>query len=403
MTTAAAAPSISSLIKQALPDLTTIRHDLHTHPELGFEEKRTSALVQRELTALGIPFKAGYAKGTGVVAHLAPTNPGDANKPAVALRADMDALPIEEETGKPYASKTRGTMHACGHDGHTTMLLGAARVLAALPHRPNPVTFIFQPAEEGGGGGERMCKEGALAGMKSGGVGSPVGRIFGLHGWPQLPLGVVATRPGPLLASVDDFIVEVVGSGTHAAYPHLGKDPIVCAAGVINALQTVVSRSCAPQDSVVLTVGAINGGTKDNIIPGSVRFIGTIRTLRDETRALARKRFHEIIEHTCHAHGCTARIEFHESYPVTKNDAALAEEFLALATRTLGESRVERVEFPTMGGEDFAYYGRIVPACFFFLGLREGAEMPPLHHPKFDFSDAAIPTGVEMLVKAATA
>ncbi len=403
MGTTATTASLRSLIQRELPSLIDIRHDLHKHPELGFKEERTSGLVQRELSALKVRYRAGLARGTGVIAHFPPSDPADAHKPAVALRADMDALPITEVTGKPYASTTKGVMHACGHDGHTTILLGAARMLSKV-HRPNPVTLVFQPAEEGGAGGEKMCQDGALAGEGKGGLGPAVGRIYGLHGWPMLPLSKVASRPGPMLAAVDDFIVDVIGTGGHAAYPHLGNDPVVAAAHAITALQTIASRNVGPLDSVVCTVGQIEGGTANNIIPSSVRLIGTVRTLKPETRKFARERFFGIIENTCRAFNCRASIDWHESYPVTLNDAALAADFADAARATLGEGRFQAIEHPTMGGEDFAYYANVVPACFFFLGLKpEGAAAyPTLHQPDFDFNDDAIATGIEMMVTMAT-
>jgi len=395
--------STRALIDRELPSLVALRRDLHAHPELCFEENRTSGVVQRELSTLGIVFKAGLAHGTGVVAHLAPSDPADAHKPAVALRADMDALPITERTGKPYASTRAGVMHACGHDGHTTILIGAARVLSKIA-RPKPVTLVFQPAEEGGAGGEKMCQDGALAGEGGGGLGPPVARMYGLHCWPLLALNKVACRPGPMLAAVDDFIVDVEGTGGHAAYPHLGSDPIVAAAHVITGLQTIASRNVGPLDSVVCTVGQVEAGTANNIIPSSARLVGTVRTLRAETRKLARERFFGIVENTCRAFGCRAKIRWHESYPVTTNDAALADDFADAARATLGAARYQHVENPTMGGEDFAYYARLVPACFFFLGLKpeSGEACPTLHQPDFDFNDDALITGIEMMVTMAT-
>ncbi len=401
-----------SLIKQELEALVALRRDLHENPELHFEERRTSQVVQRELSALGIPFRAGLARGTGVVAHLAPTDPANSAKPAIALRADMDALPILEKTGRTYASRNPGVMHACGHDGHTTILLGAARVLAKLEHRPNPVTFVFQPAEEGGGGGDLMCKDGALLGGPlsagnpddaKGGLGPPVARIYGLHGWPSVPLGVVTPRPGPLLASVDDFKVEVHGVGGHAAYPHLAKDPIVAAAHCITALQTIVSRHTGPLESSVLTVGQIYAGTANNIIPETATFIGTARTLTPKLRASLRKRFFEIVTGTAQSFGCSAAIEWHESYPVTLNDEHATAQFFEVAKKTLGAGRVRVAEHPTMGGEDFSYYAQHVPACFFLLGLRpeHATSYPGLHQPDFDFNDDAIETGVQMMVALA--
>lgn len=391
---------LRDLIQQALPDLVALRHDLHRDPELSFQEARTSRRVQRELDALGIRYKAGYAKGTGIVAHI-PAGAG--GRPAVALRADMDALPIEERSGVAYASANPGVMHACGHDGHTTMLLGAARVLSRLDQRPNPVTLIFQPAEEGGGGGEHMCKEGCLLGQERGGLGPPVSRIYGLHGWPQLEAGHVATRAGALLAATDDFDVIIRGTQAHAAYPHLGADPIVAASHVVLALQTFVSRNVEPADNAVLTVGQIQAGTANNIIPETCRIVGTIRTLRDSTRMLARDRFFALVTQTAEALGCAAEIDWQDGYPATVNDADEAGRFMGVATEALGAGRVHQVAHATMGGEDFAYYARQIPACFFFLGLRPkgAASYPSLHQPTFDFNDDVIPTGVEMLCRLA--
>ncbi len=329
------------MISSELPELVAFRHDLHRHPELSYQEERTSARVREELDRLGIAYRAGVA-GTGIVAHL-PASPGSESGASregatgggapgsVALRADMDALPITECTGRAYASETPGVMHACGHDGHTTILVGAARVLSRLESRPNPVTFLFQPAEEGGAGGERMCEEGCLLGDEGGGLGAPVSRVFGLHGWPDVALGRVVTRPGPLLAATDDFVVRVRGTGGHAAYPHQTADPIVTAAQIITALQTVVSRNVSPTDPVVLTIGRIGGGTANNIIPSVVEFIGTIRTVNPATRRFAKERFYALVEGGARAMGCRAEIEWEDGYPVTMNDPGLTEAFFALA------------------------------------------------------------------------
>lgn len=398
MTAAATSDQIRTLISRELKDLIEIRHDLHRHPELNYEEERTSGVVQRQLAKLGIPFRAGVAK-TGVVARLPATDPANDKLPAVALRADMDALPITEATGKPYASCVPGKMHACGHDGHTTMLIGAARVLAALPHRPRPIVFVFQPAEEGGAGGERMCREGAMEG---------VGEIFGLHGWPTYPVGHVATRVGPLLASVDDVELTVRGTQCHGAYPHQGFDPIHATAQIIAAMQTIASRNVAPLDSVVVTCGEIRAGTANNIIPESCWTHWTVRTLRDSTRTLVKQRFHAIAQGVAQALGCRAEVTYRESYPVTHNDPHLVGEFFRTLRGLNGAptsiAGFAEVPEPTMGGEDFSYYGRIVPGCFFFLGLKpEGADRyPTLHQPDFDFNDAAIPAGVETFVRLAT-
>lgn len=395
----------TSLIRAALPDLIAIRHDLHAHPELGYQEKRTSGVVVRELSRLGVAHKAGLAGGTGVVAHIPATT--GATDGTIALRADMDALPIVERTGKPYASTTPGTMHACGHDGHTANLLGVARVLTQLGHRPRPVTLIFQPAEEGGAGGKKMCEEGVLLGSKGGGLGPRVESIYGLHGWPQLPVGVVATRPGPLLAATDNFVVVVKGTQAHAAYPQLSRDPIVAAAHVVTALQTIASRAVGPLDSVVVTVGAIQGGTARNIIPESVKLVGTVRTLEAGVRATAKERFFAIVQHTARAHGCEGQIQWEEGYPVTSNDRGATERFFSIARAAFGDAAVAIVGNPTMGGEDFSYYGQQVPACFFVLGLcppermpdQGGAGYPSLHQPEFDFNDEALEMGIRTMIE----
>lgn len=402
---------LRELIRAELPDLVELRRDLHRHPELGYEERRTSGIVRRELAALGIEVRTGIA-GTGVLGHLPATDPAGRDAPAVALRADMDALPIAEATGKPYASATPGVMHACGHDGHTAILLGAARVLTKLP-RPRPVTLVFQPAEEGGAGAARMCGEGALAGREGGGIGAPVGRIYGLHGWPAMDLGAVGTRPGPMLAATDEFDIEIAGVGGHAALPHLARDPIVAAAHVVAALQTIASRAVNPTDALVCTVGTINAGTANNVIPASARLTGTIRSLSPAVRETAKQRLFSIAEGTALGLGCAARVGWHDGYPVTHNDPAEAERVLAVARDALGRDegggtagRVRVLDAPIMGGEDFSFYGKVVPACFFFLGLRpagdpDGGGWPLLHSPQFDFNDDAIALGVEMMCRLA--
>jgi amidohydrolase len=404
MTTMAIA-DLKQRIGDDLAYLTALRRELHACPELGYSEHQTSARIQQELAAAGVAFKAGLAE-TGVVAHLPATETPEPGAPrrAIALRADIDALPIEEDTGKPWASATPGLMHACGHDGHTTILLGVARALANMP-RPRPVTLIFQPAEEGGAGGRAMCAAGGLGGEEAGGLGPPVEAIFGLHGWPSIPVGEVGTRPGPLLASTDEFHIRVRGVGGHAAFPHQARDPIVAAAAVVTALQTIASRSVSPVEAVVCTVGRISGGTANNIIPGEVELDGTTRALTDATRALAKQRVFDLAEHAARAYGCEAEVQWHEGYPVTRNDAALTNRFFDIARRAIGDQRVRLTPTPTMGGEDFSYYGQRVPACFFLLGIvpegHDPALVPQLHQPDFDFNDDALPIGVELMCRLA--
>ncbi|MFG0283592.1 MAG: M20 family metallopeptidase [Phycisphaerales bacterium JB039] len=400
----ATSTSLAQRIADDISYLTDLRHDLHAAPELSYQERTTSARIVRELEAAGIAYKSGLARGTGVIAHLPATDPAGASRKAIALRADTDALPITEATGKPYASKNEGVMHACGHDGHTTILLGAARALAKV-QRPRPVTLLFQPAEEGGAGGAAMCEDGALDGEAGGSLGPPVESIFGLHGWPRMTLGHVGTRPGPLLAATDDFTVTIRGAGGHAAQPNLARDPIVAAAHVIAALQTIASRAVAPTDAVVCTVARMSAGTANNIIPETAELEGTVRTLTAPTRALARQRFYEIVELAARAHGCEAAIDWQDGYPVTRNDAALTQRFFEIARSALGDTRVELVAEPTMGGEDFSYYGERIPACFFFLGVvpdgQDPLTHPQLHQPDYDFNDDALATGVELMCRLA--
>lgn len=411
--------ALAEAVKHELASLIALRRDLHAYPELSFNERRTSAVVQRELAALGIEVVAGLGadtsvlsaavdvgkdrSGTGVIGYLPASTQAGNRLSAVGLRADMDALPITEATGKAYASRTAGVMHACGHDGHTTILIGAARVLSRV-HRPRPVTFVFQPAEEGGGGAEVMCRQGCLAGRSGGGIGNPVGAMFGLHGWPTFDVGRVASKAGPLLAATDEVEITIIGTQAHGAYPHFGNDPIVAAAHVVVALQTVASRNVGPLDSVVVTVGKIEAGTASNIIPERASMLITVRTLRAATRALAKERVLAIVQGTAAALGCRAEITYNQGYPATINDSGATEEFFAIAGSVIGVDAAERIEQATMGGEDFAYYGQAVPACFFFLGLKpaDAATCPTLHQPDFDFNDEAIETGVRLMCELAT-
>lgn len=402
--------TLRQMIRRELPELTAIRHDLHTHPELGFEERRTSQIVQRELSKLGIPFKASVggpepSTGTGIIGVIPATTP---SPEAIGLRADMDALPILEETGKPYASNTPGTMHACGHDGHTTILLGAARVLSKLHDRPRTVRLVFQPAEEGGAGGEKMCRDGAIDGAieGTGPAGTqPIARMFGLHGWPQLPVGMISTRPGPLLASTDDFEATIEGVQAHGAFPHLGTDTILAMSQAIVSLQQIVSRNVSPFEPVVVTTGQVRAGTANNVLPRTAIFSGTVRTLTPKMREMCRTRLIEIIETTAKAHGCRASVRWTEGYPATINDPTLASRVLDMAKNAFGNSRVSVTPTPTMGGEDFAYYGQHVPTCFYLLGLcppgADPLKVPQLHQATFDFNDEALETGIEMMVRLA--
>lgn len=383
-----------------IAELTAIRHDLHAHPQTCYEETYASGVVQRELAGAGLEFKAGLAGGTGVLGWLPATQNWE-TAPTIALRADMDALPITEETGVPYASTFPGKMHACGHDGHTTILIGAARALALLPDRPNNVLFLFQPAEEGGAGGRRMVEDGCLEGRV---IGKAAGMIFGLHGWTTVKLGRVESIVGPMMASTDEFFVHVHGQGGHAAAPHTTVDPVVIASHVVIALQSIVSRFADPFDPVVVTVGELHSGTANNIIPMAATLHGTIRTMNDETRDNVITKAREIAEGICASFGGRGEFDHRPGYPVTVNAAPAVERFVRVAESVVGAANVSDQAVPTMGGEDFSFYGAVCPACFFQLGLIPHGKdsYPSVHTPHFDFNDDAIEIGLNMMVALAT-
>jgi amidohydrolase len=384
---------ISPLIDSALPDLTALRRDLHAFPETGFNETRTAARIAECLASLpGMTVRTGVA-GTGVIATLGADRPG----PCVALRADMDALPVTEATGRSYASRNPGCSHACGHDGHVACLVGAARVLAALADElAGPVRFVFQPAEEGGAGGLRMCEQGALK-------DPPVAAIFAMHVWPMLPLGTVGVRPGPILASTDAFDVEIVGRGAHAATPHLGVDPIVIAAQAVTALQSVVARQLNPMEPAVITVGRIAGGTARNVIPERVEVQGTIRALSPALRKAATTAVRRVFEGTALAAGGRAEVRIEPGYPVTVNAPEAAAFVVAAARQALGAAAVHEDLPASMGGEDFAYYLERVPGALWRMGVAAAGETSPtpLHSPYFDFPDEVIPAAVRVHVEIA--
>jgi amidohydrolase len=376
-----------------------IRHDLHQHPELGYQEVRTRGIVERELTDLGIGFVSGVGE-TGVIGYLPATEASPETR-TVALRADMDALPIAEETGLPYASVHPGVMHACGHDGHTAILLGTARELAQRA-RPHHVIFLFQPAEEGGAGGKVLTEAGALRGEI---IGTPVDAVFGLHGNPHIAAGTVRTRPGTLMASAAQFRIAIYGKGAHAAAPHTGIDPILVASHIVTAFQSIASRNVDPLESVVVTVGQFHAGVAHNVIPERADLHGTVRTLNEATERIALPRIEAIAYQVAAAFGARAEITWSDNpYPATINDATLAEHVLATAARTLGADRSALEPVPVMGGEDFSFYGREKPACFYWLGLLpEGIDaLPNLHAPRFDFNDDALAPGIDMMVALAT-
>ena len=382
---------LQPLIASLLPELVELRHDLHRHPELGYEEHETAARIVSQLQDVpGIELRTGVA-GTGVVATLGAERTGA----CVALRADMDALPIEELGDHAHRSTVPGKMHACGHDGHVTCLVGAARVLAQLGDElEGSVKFLFQPAEEGGAGGRRMCEEGVLD-------DPPVRAIFGLHGWPSQPQGEIGVRSGAMLASSDRLRIAVHGTGAHAAFPHQGIDTVLVAAHVVLALQSIAARNTDPLDSVVVTVAQVHGGTADNIIPSEVRLSGTVRTLNSETRRLTFERIKRVAAETARAYGATAEVTLEDGYPVLENNPDATDYVRRVATAAIGTVPVEIR--PVMGGEDFAFYAQRVPASFFTLGVCpvDRDTYPTLHQPDYDFHDGAIALGVAMHVEIA--
>jgi IAA-amino acid hydrolase len=364
------------------------RRTIHRHPELMYEEVQTSKLVQDTLNELGIQFTAGIAE-TGVLATI-----GTGEGPCVALRADMDALPIHEETDVEFRSQVDGKMHACGHDCHTAMLLGAARLLKSQESTlAGTVKLFFQPAEEGGAGGLRMCEEGVLE-------DPAVERIFGLHVWPRVPVGTAASCEGTFLAASSFLEVTIHGKGGHAAMPHLAIDPVIVAAKVITELQTIVSRELDPLDPGVVSITAIHGGTASNVIPEKVELLGTIRSLTMDGLNQMQARAGEIIQAVSKAHRCTASVEYPgHDYPPTINDGELWKKVKDFTTDLLGEGRVFDIP-PVMGGEDFAYYTQHVPGCFVGLGVGNPEIQADfnVHHPLFKVDESALAVGTAMHV-----
>lgn len=386
--------AVDATIEKITPHLVDLRHRLHQIPELGYEEFKTAGCVREELDDLGIAHVDGVPNApTATIALI-----GDASKPCVALRADIDALPITEQTGAAYASTHPGRMHACGHDGHTTTLIGTAAVLKSIERDlPVCVKLIWQPAEEGGGGAGRLVEAGVLDGR----IGPKVSAIFGLHGWPGLKVGVVATKAGELLAATDNFTATFIGRGCHGAFPHMGVDPIVAACEAVLNLQQFVSREMDPADSAVITVGKFNAGTATNVIPDTATIEGTARTLAEP----ARKKIAASIERRCRgiaaANACELRFRWDEGYPPTINDPAMADYVARVAKATVGADRYFNVPRPSMGGEDFAYYLEKVPGCFFLVGVEPPAadRYYPLHSDRYDFTDAVITVGMRMFVE----
>jgi amidohydrolase len=388
---------LDSIVTQAAA-IAALRRDIHAHPELCFEEVRTADVIARQLTEWGIPVHRGLGK-TGVVGIV--KNGGSAR--AIGLRADMDALPISEINTFDHASRHRGRMHACGHDGHVAMLLAAAQHFATNRDFDGTVYLIFQPAEEGGGGANEMMRDGLFDRF-------PMDAVFGMHNWPGLPVGSFAVSAGPVMASTAEFRITIRGKGSHAAMPNLGIDPVPVACQMVQAFQTIVSRNKKPIDAGVISVTMIHAGEATNVVPDSCELQGTVRTFSTDVTDLIERRMRQVAEHVCAAHEARCDFEFARNYPPTINTAAEADFARGVMRSIVGESGVLAQE-PTMGGEDFAYMLQAKPGAYCFIGNGEGAHRPMghgggpcmLHNPSYDFNDDLIPLGATYWVRLAEA
>jgi amidohydrolase len=376
--------------------LASLRRDIHAHPELGYQEERTSALIAATLTGWGIPVHRGLG-GTGVVGIV---RNGSGTR-AVGLRADIDALPVTERNTFAHASVHAGRMHACGHDGHIAMLLAAARHLAGQRNFDGTVYLVFQPAEEGGGGARAMIRDGLFERF-------PMEAIFGIHNWPGLGAGQFALRAGPVFASSNEFKVTIRGRGAHAAMPHQGIDPVPAACQMVQAFQTIISRNTPPLDAAVISVTMMRAGEATNVIPESCELRGTVRTFTVERLDMIEQRMRRIAEATCEAFAASCEFTFTRNYPPTVNHARETSFVRELLGELVGAENVQEFE-PTMGAEDFSYFLRERPGCYFLIGNGDGSHRTHghgagpcmLHNPHYDFNDELIPLGGSMWVRLA--
>jgi amidohydrolase len=362
-------------------DLVEIRRDLHAHPETAFEERRTADVVAARLAALGVEVHRGLAR-TGVVGVLR----AGSGRRAIGLRADMDALHLAELNDFGHRSLHAGKMHACGHDGHTAMLLGAARYLAETRHFDGTVYFIFQPAEESEGGGEVMVREGLFEQF-------PADVVFGMHNWPGVPVGQFQLRAGPMMAGTNRFEITVTGRGGHAAMPHQSIDPVVAGSALVQALQTLTSRNLSPLDSAVVTVTQFHGGNAWNVIPSEVVIRGTTRAFTPETQDLLEDGMRRICDGVTAAHGCEVALRYERNYPPLVNSGREAQVAREVLEGLVGAENVHWDCAPTMAGEDFAFMLQARPGCFVFIGNGPGQGGCMLHNPRYDFNDAILPLG----------
>lgn len=374
--------SVIDIVRPRLYKLTAIRRDIHAHPELAFAEHRTADLVARHLEALGLEVHRGLG-GTGVVGVLR----GGRGLRAIGLRADMDALPITERNAFAHRSTTDGCMHACGHDGHTTMLLGAAEELAANPDFDGIVYFLFQPAEEGEGGALAMIEDGLFERF-------PMEAVFGMHNWPGLPAGSFAVHAGPVMASADRFDITVLGHGAHAAMPHLGADPVTAAAALVQAVQTIVSRNLDPADSAVVSVTQFHAGEAYNVIPDRAELSGTVRAFSVAVQDAVEARLRTLCDGIAAGFGVKVDFAYRRGYPPTINTAPEAAVCVEVARGLVGDAAVDTAARPSMGAEDFAYFLQRKPGAYVWLGNGPGEGGCTLHNPHYDFNDDILPVGV---------
>ncbi len=389
---------IDSIVTQAA-GIAAVRRDIHAHPELCFEEVRTADVVAQKLTEWGIPIHRGLGK-TGVVG-IVKGRDGGASGRAIGLRADMDALPMQEFNTFAHASQHHGKMHACGHDGHTAMLLAAAQHFAKHRNFDGTVYLIFQPAEEGGGGARVMIEDGLLEQF-------PMQAVFGMHNWPGMKMGQFAVSPGPVMASSNEFKITIHGKGGHAAMPHTGIDPVPIACQMVQAFQTIISRNKKPVDAGVISVTMIHTGEATNVVPDSCELQGTVRTFTLEVLDMIEARMKQVAEHTCAAHEATCDFEFVRNYPPTVNSAAEADFARKVMASIVGEANV-LVQEPTMGAEDFAFMLQARPGAYCFIANGDGGHRDlghgggpcTLHNPSYDFNDDLIPLGATYWVRLA--
>ena len=383
---------ILNSINQMQEEMKEWRQDLHKIPEIGLEEYETSAYIKDKLKLWNIQFKEGYSN-TGIIAWVEGSKSNNDNNKSIGLRADFDALPMPEKNEFKHKSTKEGMMHACGHDGHTTMLLGAAKYLSENNNFDGTVHFIFQPGEEGFAGGKKMIEDGMFKDFN-------IQEVYALHNWPELPLGTIALNSGPMMAAVDEFDITVQGKGGHAAMPQLAIDPIVIASQIVIAVQTIISRSINPVDKALISITKIHGGTAYNVIDDEVKLSGTIRTFKPETRSFIEKKMKEVAEGIAKAQGAGVNIEFDlvNKYPATINSKKESEFAASVAKKVVGEENVITDIDPCMGGEDFSYLLNEKPGSYLYIGQGDNNHSAHLHTTKYDFNDNLLPLGVNFWV-----